>query len=69
MNLRVIPTSVHGVLHYLASGINLGDLLREEISDSRLLVLERAAHVPMFDRPGEFNAALLAFFAGEPVGD
>ena len=47
----------------------VGDLLREEIPDSRLLVLERAAHVPMFDRPEAFDTALLAFLAGEPVGD
>ena len=47
----------------------VGDLLREEIPDSRLLVLDGAAHVPMFDRPEAFDAALLAFLAGEPVGD
>jgi pimeloyl-ACP methyl ester carboxylesterase len=47
----------------------IGDLLRGEIPGSRLLVLERAAHVPMFDRPKEFNAALLSFLAEEPVGD
>ena len=45
-----------------------GDLLREEIPGCRLLVLEGASHVPMFDRPEEFDAALLAFFAGAPVG-
>jgi hypothetical protein len=28
-----------------------------------------AARVPMFDRPEEFDVALLAFFAGAPVGD
>jgi pimeloyl-ACP methyl ester carboxylesterase len=43
--------------------------LREEILDSRLLVLNGAAHVPMFDRPEEFNAALLAFLGGDPVKD
>ncbi len=43
----------------------VGDLLREGIPDSRLLVLEKAAHVPMFDRPEEFDEALLTFFAGE----
>jgi pimeloyl-ACP methyl ester carboxylesterase len=43
--------------------------LRKEIPDSGLLVLRGAAHVPMFDRPEEFNAALLAFLAGEAVGD
>ena len=47
----------------------LGGVLREEIPDSRLLVLNGAAHVPMFDRPVEFNAALLAFLAGGSVGD
>ncbi len=46
-----------------------GELLRAEIPDSRLLILERAAHVPMFDRSEEFNVALLAFLAGETVGE
>jgi pimeloyl-ACP methyl ester carboxylesterase len=46
----------------------VGDLLRREIPDSRLLLLLGAGHVPMFDRPREFDAALLAFLAGEPVG-
>lgn len=47
----------------------IGDLLREEIPDSGLLIMEGAAHVPMFDRPDEFNAALLAFLRGESVGE
>jgi pimeloyl-ACP methyl ester carboxylesterase len=47
----------------------IGDLLRAEIPNSRLLVLEKAAHVPMFDRPEEFDEALLAFLAGREVGD
>ena len=46
----------------------IGDLLRGEIPNSKLLVLERSAHVPMFDRPEEFDDALLAFLAGAPVG-
>ena len=46
-----------------------GDLLRKVIEDSRLLVVEGAGHVPMFERPEEFDAALLAFLAGETVGD
>jgi len=46
-----------------------GELLREEIGGSRLLVLGGAAHVPMFERQQEFDAALLAFLAGETVGD
>ena len=44
-----------------------GDVMREEIPGSRLLVLEGAGHVPMFERAGETNAALLAFLAGEEV--
>ena len=47
---------------------SIGDLMRAEIPDSRLLVIERAGHNPMFDRPEDFNGALLAFLAGEPVG-
>jgi len=47
----------------------VGELLRAEIPNSRLLVLERAAHVPMFDRPEEFDEALLAFLAGREVGN
>lgn len=49
---------------------SVGDLLRREIADSRLLVLKDAGHVPMFDRPREFNAALLTFISGgELIGD
>ena len=47
----------------------VGDLLREEIPDSHLLLLQRAGHVPMFDQPKEFDAALLTFLAGEWVGE
>jgi pimeloyl-ACP methyl ester carboxylesterase len=47
----------------------VGDLFRKKISNSRLLSLQKAGHVPMFDQPREFDAALLAFLAGERVGD
>jgi pimeloyl-ACP methyl ester carboxylesterase len=40
---------------------SVGDFLRREIVGSHLLVLQNAGHVPMFDRPQEFNAALLTF--------
>ena len=46
-----------------------GELIRAQIPDSRLLVIEGAGHNPMFDRPREFDRALLAFLAGEPVGE
>lgn len=47
----------------------IGHLMRQEIAHSRLLLLDGAGHVPMFDRPREFNAALLRFLAGETVGE
>ncbi len=46
-----------------------GALMRQEIPDSRLLVIEGAGHNPMFDCPEDFNKALLSFLAGEPVGE
>ena len=48
---------------------SIGDVMRAEIPDSRLLVIEGAGHNPMFDCPEAFNGALLAFLAGNPVGD
>ena len=45
----------------------VGNLLQEGIPDSRLLVLEKAAHVPMFDLPEEIDEALLTFLAGKPI--
>lgn len=47
----------------------IGDVMRAGIPDSRLLVIEEAGHNPMFDRPEDFNNALLAFLAGDPVGE
>jgi pimeloyl-ACP methyl ester carboxylesterase len=47
----------------------IGDVMRAEIPDSHLLVIEEAGHNPMFDRPEDFNNALLAFLAGDPVGE
>ena len=47
----------------------LAAVLRREVRNSRLLLLGEAGHVPMFERPEEFNAALLAFLAGEAVGE
>lgn len=46
-----------------------GDVLRAEIPDSRLLLLEGAGHVPMFERAAETNAAILSFLAGREVGE
>jgi pimeloyl-ACP methyl ester carboxylesterase len=46
-----------------------GAILRREMHDARLLLIPEAGHVVMFDRPDEFNAALLAFLAGNTVGE
>jgi pimeloyl-ACP methyl ester carboxylesterase len=43
---------------------SLGPAMRQMIPDSRLLVVPGSGHVPMFDRPRQFNAAVLAFLAG-----
>jgi pimeloyl-ACP methyl ester carboxylesterase len=42
---------------------------RAGIPGARLIVLPRAAHNPMVDRPGEFNRAVLRFLAGRAVGE
>ena len=46
----------------------LGDVLCQEIQHARLLILQKASHVGMFDRPEQFNTAVLAFLAGQAVG-
>ena len=48
---------------------SVGDVMRAGIPGSRLLIIEGTGHNPMFDNPEVFNAALLAFLAGEPVGE
>jgi pimeloyl-ACP methyl ester carboxylesterase len=45
------------------------DLLRREIPDCRLLLMRGTSHVPMFERPREFNDALLRFLGGEQLGE
>lgn len=46
-----------------------GHELRRSIEGSRLLVIPRAYHNCMVDRPAEFNAAVLRFLDGEEVGE
>lgn len=45
-----------------------GHQLHQQIAGSSLLVIQRANHICMFDRPHDFNAALLAFLQGQEVG-
>lgn len=46
-----------------------GEQMRRLIPEARLLVLRGAYHNPMVDSPGEFNASVLAFLAGQEVGE
>ena len=48
---------------------SLGPAMRDEIADARLVLVGGAGHVPQYDRPSQFNDALLRFLAGETVGE
>lgn len=43
-------------------------VFRQEIANSRLLLLNKAGHVAMYDAAREFNEAVLAFLANQEVG-
>lgn len=47
--------------------VTVGETVQRLIPDSRLAVLPRAGHVPMWDRPAEFNRLVLEFL-GEADG-
>jgi pimeloyl-ACP methyl ester carboxylesterase len=47
---------------------SMGYVLRETMKSARLLIIERAGHVCMFDRPQAFNTAVAAYLSGQPVG-
>jgi pimeloyl-ACP methyl ester carboxylesterase len=42
---------------------SLGEIFRAEMRAARLLVIDDAGHVPMYDRPETFDAAVLEFLA------
>jgi pimeloyl-ACP methyl ester carboxylesterase len=46
----------------------IGAALRQKMPTARLHILKQGGHVPMFDQASDFNAAVLAFLAGEPIG-
>ena len=48
--------------------VSVGYELRQLIPQSRLLVLKGANHVPMYHDARRFNAALLHFLRGDPIG-
>jgi pimeloyl-ACP methyl ester carboxylesterase len=46
----------------------VGEQLRDELPDARMLAIPNAGHVVMYDRPRAFDKAALGFLAGQPVG-
>lgn len=46
-----------------------GVVMRQELPNSRLLMLAGAGHVAQYDRHHQFNEAALAFLSGEQVGE
>ena len=44
---------------------SLAYMLHKDIAHSRLVLLKKAGHVCMYDRPRDFNSAVLAFLARE----
>lgn len=67
-----VPTLLVWGRHDPVTPLDDGELMAREIPDARLVVLDRAAHNPMADRPGPFNRAILGFLApaepARPVG-
>ena len=48
---------------------SVGQILRTEIADSRLVILKDAGHVSMYDQPQQFNQLVETFLRGESVGE
>ena len=42
-----------------------GERFNKDIAGSKMIVIDQCGHVPNVEKPGEFNAALLKFLAGE----
>lgn len=62
------PTLLIWGRHDTLVPVTNGALMREALPNARLLVLDGAGHVAMFDRPHAVNGALLRFLHGEAVG-
>lgn len=42
-----------------------GERFNKDIAGSKMIVIDQCGHVPNLEKPGEFNAAVLKFLAGE----
>lgn len=51
--------------------LSFGYQLRDKLAkaQARMLVLKKANHIAMYDQPLQFNAGVLAFLAGQTVGE
>jgi pimeloyl-ACP methyl ester carboxylesterase len=69
-NLRRIaaPTLLIWGKHDTLVPPSVGDLLCKEIPHARLVCIERAGHVVMYDQPRAFDTAVLTFLSGQSVG-
>lgn len=47
--------------------LSLGYVLQKEMPNARLIVLQKAGHVCMFDRPRDFDAAVLSFLTDRQI--
>ena len=47
----------------------VAEIFRSELPDARLLLVDRAGHVPMLEQPKTVATAVATFLAGSPVGD
>jgi pimeloyl-ACP methyl ester carboxylesterase len=63
-----VPTLIIWGEHDDLVPLTAGRQLHEQLAGSRLFVLPKTNHFGMFERPYEFNNALLAFLQGQDVG-
>lgn len=77
----LLRKDLHGILKSIITptlliwGVNdalvpatFADVFRQEIVNSRLLLLNKAGHVAMYDQAREFNEAVLTFLNNQDVG-
>jgi pimeloyl-ACP methyl ester carboxylesterase len=42
-----------------------GERFNKDIAGSKMIVIDQCGHIPNLEKPGEFNAAVLKFLAGD----
>jgi pimeloyl-ACP methyl ester carboxylesterase len=64
----IVPTLLIWGVNDTLVPATLANIFRQEIANSRLLLLNKAGHVAMYDAAREFNEAVLAFLANQEIG-